>query len=76
MLSPSNDIDIALFISHNDTFSYIANKDSIKQLDDLYFLLTNPSTGVSTFIDEYLNDDLPRKESPAKSSNPKEDVPF
>ena len=77
ILSPTNDIDIALFILHNDKFSYIANKDSIKQLDDLYFILTNPSLGVSTFIDEYLGDDLSNKgSSPTSVFAPDKDCPF
>lgn len=77
LISPNNEVEIALFVLLNGKFLYIANNNSIKQIDDLYLLLVNSSSGVNLFIDEYLSDDLSRKETyttPIAISD--EDIPF
>nr|DAR86802.1 MAG TPA: helix-turn-helix domain protein [Caudoviricetes sp.] len=56
LISPEGEVDIALFIFIYRKFSFIANKDSIKKIDDLYLLLLNSSGEVDSFIDEYLSD--------------------
>nr|DAI65681.1 MAG TPA: helix-turn-helix domain protein [Caudoviricetes sp.] len=79
LVSPSEEIDIAAFIFFNDTFSYLANKDSVKKIEDLYLLLSNITPGISSFIDQYLNDDLSQKNSSESSEqfgNEYEDIPF
>lgn len=60
LISPNKDVEIALFIFLNGKFLYIANNTSIKQIDDLYILLTNSASGVNLFIEQYLDDDLSR----------------
>ena len=72
LLSPNEEIDIAAFIFFNNTFSYLANKDSVKKIEDLYLLLSNITPGISSFIDQYLNDDLSQKDSNAYD----EEIPF
>lgn len=56
LISPQDEIEIALFAFLYGDFSYIADNNSIKQIDDLYLLLLNSSYGVNSFIDEYLAD--------------------
>ena len=74
-ISNNGDVDIALFIYLNDKFSYVANKDSITQIDELYWTLTNTSSNISEFIDEYLDDDLEDASQKYNTFNP-DDPPF
>ena len=55
-ISPQDEIEIALFAFLYGNFSYIADNNSIKRIDDLYLLLLNSSYGINSFIDEYLAD--------------------
>jgi transcriptional regulator with XRE-family HTH domain len=79
IILPDKDIDVALFVLFDDNFSYIANKDSIKQIEELYFILSNKSSGVNTFINHYLEDDLAQEKPAQQNSNQPikdEDIPF
>lgn len=79
IVSPEEDVDIALFVLFNDKYSFIANKDSIKQIDELYLILSNVASGVNTFIDDYLNDDMkPKKNNNTVGSDlpTDEELPF
>ena len=77
LISPNGEVEIALFVLLNGKFLYIANNNSIKQIDDLYLLLVNSSSGVNLFIDQYLSDDLSQEEPRAESFIiPDDDIPF
>ncbi|MCI1750909.1 MAG: helix-turn-helix domain-containing protein [Megasphaera cerevisiae] len=77
LLSPEKEIDIALFVLYDNKFSYIANKDSINQIEELYIILSNITPGVTTFIDEYLKDDLEKDdETEIKTINTDDEIPF
>jgi toxin-antitoxin system, antitoxin component, xre family len=73
LISPNQDVEIALFVFLNNKFLYIANNTSIKQIDELYILLTNSASGVNLFIEQYLDDDLSR---PCPNIFSKDDIPF
>ena len=52
-------VEFALFILVNDkTFIFLANSNSIEELEDLYWSITNGASSVNSLIDDYLNKDF------------------
>lgn len=70
----SDDITYALFAYYKDVFHFIADISSIKQIEELYFSITNTQSEIYEFIDEYLDDDEDKLF--ASKTFPDEEIPF
>lgn len=65
-----NIVEYALFILVNDeNYILLTNNNSIVALEDLYLSISNKESSVNILIDDYLNQDFEKEETPYKQNS-------